>query len=837
MSNHSIHLGLFLSLSLAALQAPSAPDSVHPEAWPSASPITIDAGTAQFVERLLGQMSLQEKVGQMIQADIASITPEELRTFKLGAILAGGNAAPGNDVRTTPRAWLELTDDFHRAALGAASPGHRPIPVLFGIDAVHGDAKLIGATIFPHNVGLGATHDPELISRIGRATAEEVASTGVDWTFSPTVAVARDVRWGRSYESYSESPALVAQFAPAMVSGLQGAWGTAEFMAPGRTLSSIKHFVGDGGTRGGRDQGNTIATEAELRDVHAAGYVAAMQAGALIVMASYNSWNGIKLHANRYLLTDILKGRLGFDGFVVGDWNAHEQVPGCTKTDCPAAILAGVDMLMAPDSWRELYRNTLAEAESGKIPGARIDDAVRRILRVKTIAGLFNREADAGGADARLSELGSPAHRAIAREAVRKSLVLLKNQRGLLPLNPHSRILVAGDAADDIGMQCGGWTIDWQGNHNRNEDFPGATSIYRGIERAAAAAGGTAALSRDGSFEQKPDVAIVVFGESPYAEYQGDRETLEFSPGDKRHLRLLRRLQRQGIPTVSVFLSGRPLWVNPEINASDAFVAAWLPGSEGEGVADVLLRAPDGTAAHDFTGRLSFSWPRTAMPVTFDPAGAVRGALFARGAGLGYSSRSSVPPLPEDALIRPRWAAPGGGLLHAGHVVAPWSMFVADGGEQVRVTGARQASPHSALSVALRTGGVGADWNGSGRAEFLISGRVSDLNGPASQGASIKLRYRVAHSPAQRVELSMHCVRESCASRSAASLDLTRTLRSAPLRAWRTLRVPLSCLTAEGADLGDVDAPFVLATAGRFGLTIAEVALDPAPERGRPPCP
>ena len=394
-----------------------------------------NTATEAFVTQLLANMTLEEKVGQMIQADIASISPAELRTYKLGSILAGGGAAPGDNVRTTPQAWLDLTDSFFRASLTATSATHAPIPILFGIDAVHGHAKVVGATIYPHNVGLGAAHDPDLIHRIGQATAEEVAATGIDWTFAPTVAVARDVRWGRSYESYSESPELVAAYAAAMVTGLQGERDTAQFMAPGRTLSSVKHFLGDGGTRNGRDQGETVIPESELRTVHAAGYVAAIKAGALIVMASYNSWNGVKMHANHYLLTDVLKGQLGFEGFVVGDWNAHEQIPGCTKYKCAAAILAGVDMLMAPDSWRELYKNTLAQARSGEIPQARIDDAVRRILRVKTVAGLFRRAAPKQRSDAGdFARLGSAAHRALAREAVRKSLVLLKNDRHTLPL-------------------------------------------------------------------------------------------------------------------------------------------------------------------------------------------------------------------------------------------------------------------------------------------------------------------------------------------------------------------------------------------------------------------
>ncbi len=838
------HPALLVSAALLlagfAAAAPSSPSgaSVHPELWPLGSHALVSPRTEAFVAELLAHMSLEEKIGQMIQADIASITPADLRTYRFGSILAGGNAAPGNDVRTTPQAWLDLTDEFYRASLATVDAAHPPIPILFGIDAVHGHAKVIGATIFPHNVGLGAAHDPELIRRIGQATAEEVASTGIDWTFAPTVAVARDVRWGRSYESYSESPALVAQYAPAMVSGLQGEFGTPQFMAPGHTLSSVKHFLGDGGTLNGRDQGDTVVPEAELFGVHAAGYSAAINAGALIVMASYNSWNGLKLHGDHYLLTDILKGRMAFDGFVVGDWNAHEQVPGCTKFDCAAAILAGVDMLMAPDSWRELYRHTLAEAQSGVIPQARIDDAVRRILRVKAVAGLFTRPAPKERTDAGHFELlGSPAHRAVAREAVRKSLVLLKNARGTLPLNPHATILVAGDAADNIGTQSGGWTIDWQGDRNSNADFPGATSIYAGIQAAVTAAGGTATLSRDGSFSKKPDAAIVVFGERPYAEFEGDLANLEFSQGDKHELRLLRRLRQQGVPTVAVFLSGRPLWVNPEINASDAFVAAWLPGSEGEGIADVLFRGADGATPYDFTGRLSFSWPRTAMPVRFDAAGNVSGALFARGTGLDYHSASDVPQLSEDARIPREERAPAGSLFHAGHVTAPWSLFVADAGAQVHVTTARQQSPNGALAVALEPEGATATWSGSQGGMLLVSGRAAEFNSQAIQGGAINVRYRVERTPEQTVKLGMRCAEALCGVPGGASLDVTRSFRSAPLGAWQTLRVPLSCLTTAGADLKDVEAPFALATAGRFGVVIADISVSSRGDGAAAHCP
>jgi beta-glucosidase len=813
---------LLLGSAIASPPASVPTVSVHPELWAAATPAS-DAVTEAFVEQLLAQMSLEEKVGQMIQADIASISPAELRTYKLGSILAGGNAAPGDNVRAAPQAWLDLTDDFYRASLTATSSTHPPIPILFGIDAVHGHAKVVGATIFPHNVALGAAHDPDLVRRIGRATAEEVAATGIDWTFAPTVAVARDVRWGRSYESYSESPELVAGYAAAMVTGLQGELGTPQFMAPGHTLSSVKHFLGDGGTRGGRDQADTILPEAELNAVHGAGYPAAIKAGALIVMASYNSWNGVKLHANHYLLTDILKGRLGFNGFVVGDWNAHEEVPGCTKYRCAAAILAGVDMLMAPDSWRQLFKNTLAQVRAGEIPQARIDDAVRRILRVKTVAGLFTRPAPKDRSDAGdFTRLGSAAHRALAREAVRKSLVLLKNDHGTLPLNPRARILVAGEAADCIGAQTGGWTIDWQGDHTSNADFPGGTSIFGGIEAAVTAAGGSVTLNKEGRFTEKPDAAIVVFGEAPYAEFEGDRENLEYSANDAHDLELLRRLRAAGVPTVAVFLSGRPLWVNPEINASDAFVAAWLPGSEGEGVADVLFRGPD---HYDFTGRLAFSWPQTAMPVTFDSSGNVSGANLPRGGGLDYHSTVDLPLLSEDPRIPAQWRPAPGSLFHAGHVTAPWSIFVADDSAEVHLTTARQESPRGSVVVSSEPDGSAVVWSGTQSGMFTISGRARDMQLQAGKGVAIDVRYRIDRVPTQRVEIGLRCTEPLCGTQHGAMLDVTQIFRHAPPGNWRTLSIPLSCFSAAGADLAQVVVPFAIETSGAFGLTISEVRL------------
>ncbi|HLJ39126.1 MAG TPA: glycoside hydrolase family 3 N-terminal domain-containing protein [Steroidobacteraceae bacterium] len=803
--------------------------AVHPSSWPQRPATAAHPDTEAFVNALLERMSLEEKVGQMVQADIASLRPEDLRTYKLGAVLAGGGAAPGGNVRTTPRAWLDLVDALYRAELEGGSRAHAPIPILFGIDAVHGNAKIIGATIFPHNIGLGATHDVELIERIGEATAQEVAAVGIDWTFAPTVAVARDVRWGRSYESYSDDPQLVASYAAAMVRGLQGERSRGTFMSPGHTLSSVKHFLGDGGTFQGRDQGDNRASEATLVRVHDAGYPPAIDAGAQIVMASFSSWQGVKMHASHDLLTTILKERLGFEGFIVGDWNAHEEVPGCSKFSCPQSIRAGLDMFMAPDSWRRIYDNTLMQVRAGEIPEKRVDEAVRRILRVKALAGLFTRSAPRERADAGdFKVLGSAKHREIARRAVRESLVLLKNERGTLPLSPRAHLLVTGDAADRIDRQAGGWTIDWQGNHNRNADFPGGSSVYSALRAAVTAAGGSVTLSPDGSFSVRPDAAVVVFGETPYAEFEGDRETLAFASQDQRTIALLKSLRARGIPTISVFLSGRPLWVNPEINASDAFVAAWLPGTEAEGIADVLLAGRDGQPRYDFAGRLSFPWPATGMPVTYDSTDEISGALFSRGYGLSYARGAAVGRLSED----PQLAADRGGedsLFQSGHLTAPWSAFVADELATVRMTGASQASPRGAVNVALEGADLKLHWSGTGPGVFWIGGRPIDLRAASAAGNVIEARLRVEAGATARVRVGLRCASGSqaeesgCGDHGAARLDLTRLLGSIPTGRAATLTLPLACFRHAGPALASVAGPLELLTAGSLSLSLTDV--------------
>ena len=607
--------------------------SVHPQRWPKLrAPVPPDPQLEHRIDLLLARMTVEQKVGQLIQADIASLTPDDLKHYALGSVLNGGNSAPRDDKLASPSEWLALADRFYDASTGAA--GCAGIPTLWGTDAVHGHNNVPGATIFPHNVGLGAARDPQLIRRIGEITALEVRVTGLDWTFAPTVAVARDARWGRTYESYSEDPQLVREYAAAMVTGLQGAAGTAQFLDPAHVLATPKHFLGDGGT-GGRDQGDNLTTERELRNLDAPGYEAALAAGAQTVMVSYSSWHGLKMQGNRALLTDVLKGRMGFEGVLIGDWNGHAQLPGCSAGSCADAVNAGLDVLMAPDAWRELFTAMLAQVRQGVIPAARLDDAVRRVLRVKLRAHLDREGRPSSRPYAGHYELlGSPEHRAVARQAVRESLVLLKNRSHLLPLPPRSRVLVAGDAADSFARQSGGWTIDWQGTEP-NEAFPHGETIYAGIARCVNDAGGHATLSPTGEFYGRPDVAIVVFGEQPYAEFAGDVATLEYSPGEKHDLALLRRLHAQDVPVVAVFLSGRPLWVNAELDAADAFIAAWLPGTEGGGIADVLFRTPAGAVRYDFHGRLSFSWPASPRPPAVDGASG-EPPLFPLGYGLSY---------------------------------------------------------------------------------------------------------------------------------------------------------------------------------------------------------
>lgn len=772
----------------------------------------------------MGKMSLEEKVGQIMQAEIQVITPDEVRQYHIGSVLNGGGSMPGHKAGAQAADWLALADSYWEASMDARDGGVA-IPIFWGTDAVHGDGNLVGATLFPHNIGLGAMHNPELIRAIGEATAEEVRATGVEWVFGPTLAVAQDDRWGRTYESYSEDPALVRQYAGAMVTGLQGKAGTPAFLDETHVIATAKHFLADGGTDHGDDQGNARVSEQTLVDIHNAGYPSAIAAGVQAIMASFSSWNGEKNHGNAYLLTEVLKQRMGFDGLVVGDWNGHGQVPGCTNDSCAQAINAGIDLVMVPYDWKAMYTNTLKQVRAGAIPVARLDDAVGRILRVKLRAGLFAKKPSARLMANSQDVVGSPAHRALARQAVRESLVLLKNHNHLLPLNPQQTILVAGPGADSLAMQSGGWSVSWQGVGIPNSQFPGATSIFSGIQSAVAQAGGRAILSVDGHFDSKPDVAIVVFGEQPYAEGQGDRDTLEFEPGDKQSLALLKSFKAKGIPVVSVFLSGRPLWVNPELNASDAFVAAWLPGTEGAGIADVIIAKAEGKPNYDFAGRLSFSWPKLPLQTDLNPRSPGYDPLFALGFGLNYAGGKQGPLQLAEQVPGLASDNPDQFDLFVGRPMQPWGVLIRDYEQDQLMSGSFAELRSGRVTVESSDKDVQGDalslrWHDTWLAGLSLEyGPALDLS-PFGNEGTLAFDLKVDQLAEGDLFVVVHCG-EGCERR----LDITLDARMQMNKGWQHKELPLACFMHPGDDFSQVKVPFDLVGGGQGQVAVANIRL------------
>jgi beta-glucosidase len=578
------------------------------------------------VDAVLSQMTLAEKIGQMTQAELGALRdPSEVTELFLGSVLSGGNADPasGNSLQ----AWTDTYDAYQRAALET----RLGIPILYGADAVHGHNNVLGAVIFPHNIGLGATRDTSLVRRVAEITAVEVRATGIQWTFAPGVMVPRDERWGRTYEGFSEDPEIVSHLGAASVRGFQR---DGDLANPLAVLATAKHFLGDGGTLPGTttfgdstglDQGDMRISEDEVRRLHLAPYRAAVDAGVGSIMPSYSSWNGQKMSGDSYLLTDVLKGELGFDGFLISDYNAVNQLDPDFKTAIGLSINAGMDMVMVPQQYREFIGYLTELVQEGVVPQSRIDDAVRRILRVKAAMGLLDENRSQLADRSLQTSFGSAEHRQVAREAVRKSLVLLKNDGAVLPLSKNaSRIHVAGPGANDIGMQCGGWTITWQGE--KGAVTSGGTTILDGI-RAAVGSGTDVTFTVDGSDATGADVAVVVIGEQPYAEFFGDDLDLTVDP---QQVAIVRRLKNTGLPVVVVLLSGRPMIVNELLAMADGVVAAWLPGTEGAGVADVLFGdyAP--------TGKLSYSWPRSMEQIPINVGDANYDPLFPMGFGLTY---------------------------------------------------------------------------------------------------------------------------------------------------------------------------------------------------------
>lgn len=763
--------------------------STTPVALVQPVPQTEDARIAD----LLSRMSLERKVAQLIQPQINSFTAADMERYRFGSYLNGGNGGPYGDEFAPAAQWLKLADEMWDASTKPLPNGEPAIPAIWGTDAVHGHTNVIGATIFPHNVGLGATRDADLVRRIGAATALEMRATGIEWDFSPTIAVARDRRWGRSYESYSQDPEIVAPLGAALIEGLQGKVGTPEHLSGDRVIATAKHFFADGGTTQGVDQGDVSGDIAELKAIHAKPYPAAIAAGVESIMASFNSINGMKMHGNRDLLTGVLRDEFGFKGMVVGDWNAHGQIPGCKVDDCTQSLLAGLDMYMVPDDWRALHANLMRDVQNGTIPLARLDEAVARVLRMKLRLGLLEPTAvkpslrPNGG---NFALLGAAQHRAVAREAVAKSQVLLKND-GVLPLAAGAKILVAGRGADSVAQASGGWTLTWQGGLELTNEkyFPGATSIWTGLKQAAEAAGGSATLSLDGSFAAKPDVAVVVFGEEPYAEFEGDRKNAVFT--DEEGLNLLRKFKAAGVRTVAVFLSGRPLWMNREINAADAFVAAWLPGSEGAGVADVLY------GKRPASGRLSFSWP---AHCDGKPVNGPEGALFNLGYGLSLGERSTVGKLDETCAYLN--AGPAADWLVDGKL-APGTMITGDGAPLPGLRG-------QAGGIAAR--GVDRKRQEDAREITFAPGATLSFAHRQSGSGAFRISYFLPDQPQAPVKLTL----------GKNNVDITRQLALSAGKGWREMIITDACAPGLGQSLA-------ITSSGPLKLQIAAVSRQAMP--------
>jgi beta-glucosidase len=581
--------------------------------WAASKPKPLSAYDPE-AKALLARMTLDEKIGQMTQPDQAFLKdPANIEKYFLGSVLSGGSSDPkeGNSLK----AWTDMYDGYQAHTRNT----RLKIPILYGVDAVHGHNNVLDAVIFPHNIGLGCTRNPKLIEQVQRVTAEEIRATGIQWAFGPCVAVPQDIRWGRTYEGFSEDPNLVRELAGPAVRGFQGAG----LDDPLGVLACAKHYVGDGGTaygsaRVGLDQGDTRVDEATLRRVHLPGYITAIEAGVGTIMPSYSSWNGVKCSASKRLLTEILKDELGFQGFLISDYKAIDQVARNFKEAVGISINAGMDMGMVPENYREYISDLKELVNGGKVPMSRIDDAVLRILRVKFAMGLMDPKRSQLADRGLWKSFGSPEHRAVARQAVRESLVLLKNEGQALPLSKKAaRLHIAGKNADDIGNQCGGWTIDWQGRSGNVTT--GGTTILAAI-RSTVSKDTKVTFSKDGAGAEGATVGVVVIGEKPYAEGAGDRASLALAPED---IAAVKTMKAAGIPVVVVLVSGRPMILGDVLDTASAVVAAWLPGSEGQGVADVLF------GDYKPTGKLSFTWPKAVGKGTADP-------LFAFGYGLKY---------------------------------------------------------------------------------------------------------------------------------------------------------------------------------------------------------
>ena len=596
-----------------------------------AGPANSNPGQAVYLREtdnaraVLANMTLEEKVGQMIMVEQGFLRNQnDIETYHIGAMLSGAGSGPRGGPNDQ-RGWTNMIAGYQNRALQT----RLKIPILYGIDAVHGNNNVPGATLFPHNIGLGATRDAGLVQRIAQATAQETRAIGANWDFSPCVAIPQDVRWGRTYEGFSQDPNLVSELGDSTVRGLQGG----DLTAPTSILACAKHFIGDGGTSYGTsqingyglDQGNTQLSLDGLRDVHLPPFRRAVSSGVGSVMVSYSSWNGVKCSASKTLLTDVLRGELGFEGIVLSDYDALDQLGSDYKTNIATSVNAGLDMIMVTDKYNQVYANLIALVGEGRVPLARVDDAVTRILRVKSAMGLLKPNPNVAPPSYLAGTFGSASHRDLARQAVRESLVLLKNNDRVLPLSKGiARLAVSGSGADDTGRQCGGWSVVWQGQ--TGNVVPGATSILSAIKRTVSSQT-QVFYARDGQNLPDADVNLVIVGETPYAEYKGDARDLSLPDEDAE---TIARARQNGKPTIVVTVAGRPQILGDSVDNADALIAAWLPGSEGQGVADVLF------GDYNPSGKLPVVWPRSAAQLPINSTNGKPNALFDVGFGLSY---------------------------------------------------------------------------------------------------------------------------------------------------------------------------------------------------------
>ena len=748
-----------------------------------------------FVNNLMKTMSIEEKVGQVIQADLDFIKPSDLRDYPIGSVLNGGNTSPRGELRASPAEWKSLAQEFYEESKKTGAS----IPVLWGTDAVHGHSNVFGATIFPHNIGIGAAANPQLVEDIGAAVAEEVLATGLFWTFAPTVTIPQNFRWGRTYEGYSEDPVLVSKLGSAFIEGLQGT--KKEFLNDTKILGTAKHFLGDGGTYLGIDQGDTRANEENMRVIHGEPYFASLNSCVRVVMASFNSWNGSKVHGNKYLLTEVLKEKMNFTGFVVGDWNGHQQVPGCNAGSCPESFNAGVDMFMVPENWKALYKNTVKQVKDGEISKERLDDAVKRILTVKQQLGMFEGRVPN---QTKYSEVGLQKNREIARRAVRESLVLIKNNNAVLPIKDQQKILVIGDSADSLKIQTGGWTLDWQGANNTNSDFPGSVTFLQALKEYE-----NLEITHKNSLSnldlnKNYDLVIVAYGEEPYAEGIGDRKNLFYR--DSKTLNTLKRLKRNGNKVVSIFFTGRPLWTNEFINLSDAFVVAWLPGTESRGMTDVLVANEDGSVNYDFQGKLPFSWPSDPNQSTiafYDPAS---DAEFDYGYGLTYKSPKALASLDESFEKSDDY----GDLVEifSGKFNNPFEGFIQENNSpQIKLSSTNNTTQNDIVQIDF----IDVDkQDDTLRVTFNADGNLNSFHILTTEVVGLEdFQSGFLNFNARVVESSGAIfLAATCGFGCMGSIDVTSLLVKS--KSFDGYSVPLKCLTDKGLDLSKTISPMIL---------------------------